>query len=220
MSVNIAVYFICDLNVIQNSYFNCVSKESMHKLSEFLDTNCQCQECSNSSKILSSTVSAMAHGVPKIKCSMIPTNPTDNGVASSWTYGYQIPFKHNNSFSSVDEEEDFSYLSSTHNNQDNHLRPSPPSKSRLSLNLVGKDKSSSPKSPRRLSKFLRSSFSKLMQLSNTESNTDPAAISGVATPSGSIRRGQSISSLDKYENSPLGKLLQLFSLYITLITLK
>ena len=185
----------------------------MHKLSEFLDTNCQCQECSNSSKILSSTVSTIAHGVPKIKCSMIPTNPTDNGVASSWTYGYQIPFKHNNSFSSVDEEEDFSYLSSTHNNQDNHLRPSPPSKSRLSLNLVGKDKSSSPKSPRRLSKFLRSSFSKLMQLSNTESNTDPAAISGVATPSGSIRRGQSISSLDKYENSPLGKLQHLYSWY-------
>ena len=133
---------------------------------------------------------------------------TDNGVASSWTYGYQIPFKHNNSFSSVDEEEDCLNLHHNQSPQENsHLRPSPPSKSRLSLNLVGKDKSSSPKSPRRLSKFLRSSFSKLMQLTNTESNSDQANnSSGMATPSSivGVRRGQSINSLDRYENSPSG----------------
>ena len=57
---------------------------------------------------MSSTVAAT--GVPKIKCSMIssanPMNTDNGGVASSWTYGYQIPLKHNNSFSSVDEEDD------------------------------------------------------------------------------------------------------------------
>ena len=120
--------------------------------------NCQCSECLNSTKILSSTVSGL---VPKIKCSMIPGPVQDqnNGPgASSWTYGYQIPLKHNHSFSSVDEEDE----------NTNHLKISPPSKSRLSLNLVGKDKTSnSPRSPRKLSKFLRSSFSKLMQIGNS-----------------------------------------------------
>ena len=46
-----------------------------------------------------------------------------------------------------------------------------------------------------------------MQLTNTESNSDQANnSSGMATPSSSVgvRRGQSINSLDRYENSPSG----------------
>ena len=102
-----------------------------------------------------------------------PTTPNNaaHGVASSWTYGYQIPLKHNNSFSSVDEEDD--------DVNPNQLKPSPPSKSRLSLNLVGKDKSTSPRSPRKLSKFLRSSFSKLMQIGNGNEQNELTSPSGM-----------------------------------------
>ena len=46
-----------------------------------------------------------------------------------------------------------------------------------------------------------------MQLTNTDSTSDQANnSSGIATPSSSVgvRRGTSISSLDRYENSPSG----------------
>ena len=54
-----------------------------------------------------------------------------------------------------------------------------------------------------------------MQLTNTESNSDQANnSSGMATPSSivGVRRGQSINSLDRYENSPSGKYLLQFKL--------
>ena len=100
-------------------------------------------------------------------------------VASSWTYGYQLPLKHNSSFCSVDEEENLESPCNTEA-EDNNKSPCTRSKSRLSLNLVGKDKSTS---PRNLSKFLRSSFSKLLQITNNNGNQD-GSIDKNTPPSG------------------------------------
>lgn len=103
------------------------------------------------------------------------------------------------SFCSVDEEDD-NILSpdrpgSRTSSQDNsQVRPSPPSKSRLSLNLVGKSAGSgaSPKSSRKLTKFLRSSFSKLLQLSNNHDQGDHKL-----SPTSSLRHASpSIQSLN------------------------
>ena len=167
--------------------------------------SCPCPDCNT---ILSTTV-ATTTAVPKIRCSIISDPATHiNGVASSWTYGYQIPLKHNTSFCSVDEEDDDLQIDheETGRSPGNDSKSSPSrSKSRLSLNLAGKDKSISPRSPRKISKFLRSSFSKLLQLTNTENTgaelTSPQTALGSI---GSIPRGSSVHSMDTTagENSP------------------
>ena len=175
---------------------------------------------SNSSR-LSSTVCE----VPKIKCSHYVSSPTQpqfeavGGVASSWTYGYQCPLKHNSSFSSVDEE---SYQDETIVAPEIDERPEleaeaasccnsdqlpTRSKSRLSLNLIAsKEKEKSP-SPRLLPRFLRSSFSRLLHKTNkdpaTEATTPPSE-GRVATPStDGITHGISMSSIND-QSSVLG----------------
>ena len=160
-------------------------------------SNCACDECS--SKVLSKTVS---NEVPKIRCTSYVSAPVTpiNHVASSWTYGgYNSPLKHNSSFSSVDEEDpamlsesmepesptgsaagmDPDYLrpdqsvrgmKSAGDREEDDGRPPSRSKSRLSLNLIS-SKQNTP-SPRLIPKFLRSSFSRLLQKSNQEKNSN------------------------------------------------
>ena len=159
-------------------------------------SNCACDDCS--SKVLSKTVS---NEVPKIRCTSYVSAPVTpiNHIASSWTYGgYNSPLKHNSSFSSVDEEDpamlsgsmeaesptgsaagmDPDYLrpdqsvrgTKSGDREDDDGRPPSRSKSRLSLNLIS-SKQNTP-SPRLIPKFLRSSFSRLLQKSNQEKNSN------------------------------------------------
>ena len=161
---------------------------SIHRLfkkppKEHHQTNCSCDECM--SKNLSKTMSE----VPKIKCSFVsaPATPINNHIASSWTYGYNSPLKHNSSFSSVDEEDPMAAMdvpesppdpeflrpcNHAGSNQDGDESVHTPSrsKSRLSLNLISsKDKSPS---PRLIPKFLRSSFSRLLQKTQQTNNAN------------------------------------------------
>ncbi len=93
------------------------SKQKKHQQNQ-PEHSCPCPECNhghiptassaNSTKLLSTTVAT----VPKIKCHIIsePVTPVGGhgGVASSWTYGYQIPLKHNNRYGiAIHVERDF-----------------------------------------------------------------------------------------------------------------
>jgi len=131
---------------------------------------------------------------PKFKCQIsAPSTPINNTtVASSWTYGINIPLKHNSSFGSVDEEDE-----KTPSKLD-VLESPKRSKSRLSLNLVGKEKSHSPRSPRKISKMIRSSFSRLLQLNGNENdNNQDTNSGGTAPPTPSdMPRGPSMNSIN------------------------
>ncbi len=98
----------------------------------------------------------------------------------------------------MDEEDDnISSRSPVETDENSQIRPSPPSKSRLSLNLIGKSGTgASPKSPRKLSKFLRSSFSRLLQLNNNNESDQQQA----SSPTSSICRGPSMLSLDQVDS--------------------
>jgi len=194
---------------------------SIHRLfkkqpKEHCKENCNCDECAT--KILSKTVSEL----PKIKCSFVsaPATPINHHIASSWTYGYTSPLKHNSSFSSVDEEEsipiDPEYpIGSPPNVHPDFLpRPersdgtTPPdhdptsttipsrSKSRLSLNLISNSKEKSP-SPRIIPRFLRSSFSKLLH--KTQNNTSTEEHS----PDNSAENPSSLNSIPTSPNCNL-----------------
>ena len=129
---------------------------------------------------------------PKFKCQIsAPSTPINNTtVASSWTYGINIPLKHNSSFGSVDEEDEKTPSKL-------ELVESPKrSKSRLSLNLVGKEKSASPRSPRKISKMIRSSFSRLLQLNGNENDNNPETTTSTTTTPSDMPRGPSMNSIN------------------------
>ena len=131
--------------------------------------------------------------LPKFKCQIsAPSTPINTTVASSWTYGVHVPLKHNSSFGSVDEEDELRPA------LDPEVQSPKRSKSRLSLNLVGKEKSASPRSPRKISKMIRSSFSRLLQLNNDNNERDDTT---PPTPSEMPTRGPSMNSINSLMNN-------------------
>lgn len=148
---------------------------------------------------------------PKIKCSIVsaPSTPSNEPIASSWTYGWHAAEpKHHSSFSSVDEEQEVEVGSvGSCNTTSSLVGPSSGkrSKSRLSLNLLTAAAShadnTGTRSPRMLPKFLRSSFSKLMGKTPTndshqDSSSTELARSGSTCSFNVLHPGNSCYSLN------------------------
>ncbi len=150
--------------------------------------SCDCRKCQ--SKLLAYSCIDKEAVLPLIKCSIVsapttPMNEISQDIAASWTYGADFPssrhkLRRDTSYSSVEEElgEELIEERLAPPSSSNILGGKTKSKSRLSLNLLGekpeKSLGSSPRSPRLIPKFLRSSFSKLLSSSPSKasSNTD------------------------------------------------